>query len=476
MKQDIAVAEELRDFLLSAGARPWLDKHELVLGDAWESEIKTALRASDACLVCLREGFDEKGFRQREVRWALEELERRPPGKGFVIPFLIEPCKLPHWCEPLHAGMDLEQPTPYAAVLRAIDKHCGTTLSSQEAPPHSALAFSADQLAGARELLTRTLGAGAGDRILLVCDETSTAAASCISHVAVSELSSICEVRRIALPKGAETAARILASVGGDIQRATSVVLLGAAAAPGTAFRMSVLDAAIQVRNVRTVFMPGVTVGGLSRLAGSWPVVAERAKQLAGVIRASRVGELTTQSDAGVHLLRFELGEHVPVAADGLASPSSWLNLPAGEAYVIPNHGTTEGEIAIAASMPGYVFQKGKSVVLTFRRGKVRPPIEGHREARRTLERLLFAEGDRVRSPNCTTVAEVGVGTNHTIRSLTGAPFLDEKRLGVVHVGLGSNTSLGGPTRSRQHIDLMTTAKVLTFDGVRVVVNGRYML
>lgn len=94
-KQDIAVAEQLCDFLLSAGAKPWLDKRELALGDEWEAEIKAALRASDACVVCLREGFDQQGFRQREVRWALEELERRPPGKGYIIPFLIEPCGIP---------------------------------------------------------------------------------------------------------------------------------------------------------------------------------------------------------------------------------------------------------------------------------------------------------------------------------------------------------------------------------------------
>jgi tetratricopeptide (TPR) repeat protein len=130
MREDVDVAEELYAYLKSAGADPWLDRKNLVYGDDYESEIRNAIRQSELFVACLRPGFDEKGFRQREVRWALAEAERRPPGKAFMIPFIVEPCELPDWANRIHAGADLSRRTMPFDILRAIDKHCGTALAS----------------------------------------------------------------------------------------------------------------------------------------------------------------------------------------------------------------------------------------------------------------------------------------------------------------------------------------------------------
>jgi hypothetical protein len=104
--------------------RPWLDQRSLALGDEWESEIKKAVVAADIFLVCLRPGFDGIGFRQKEVRWALEAVQLRPPGRGFIVPVIIKPCELPDWCQPFHAG-DTSKPTDLEDILRAIKKHLG---------------------------------------------------------------------------------------------------------------------------------------------------------------------------------------------------------------------------------------------------------------------------------------------------------------------------------------------------------------
>lgn len=126
-KQDVPAAADFYDQLVYAGAEPWMDKKNLVLGDDWEVEIKKAVAASDAFVPLLRPEFDEIGFRQKEVRWALEAVKLRPPGWGFIIPYIIEPCVLPDWCKPLHAG-HLSQRTPYDEVLKAIEKHTRMTL------------------------------------------------------------------------------------------------------------------------------------------------------------------------------------------------------------------------------------------------------------------------------------------------------------------------------------------------------------
>ncbi|MFH0981569.1 MAG: toll/interleukin-1 receptor domain-containing protein [Planctomycetota bacterium] len=127
-KKDYQQATDLYDYLVAAGANPWLDRKDLVLGDNWEDEIKKAVTTADVFVVCLRSGFDEIGFRQKEVRWAKEALKLRPPGRGFIVPFMLEACGLPEWCKPLHAGADLSKPTHMAEVARAIEKHCGTAL------------------------------------------------------------------------------------------------------------------------------------------------------------------------------------------------------------------------------------------------------------------------------------------------------------------------------------------------------------
>lgn len=126
-KQDSAAAEEIFRQLDEAGADPWLDKEKLVLGDDWEQEIKRAVASADAFVVCLRPGFHDIGFRQQEVHWAIEALQRRPPGRGFIIPFIVEPCDLPDWCKPFHAGSELSTRSTIEALIRAVEKHCNWT-------------------------------------------------------------------------------------------------------------------------------------------------------------------------------------------------------------------------------------------------------------------------------------------------------------------------------------------------------------
>lgn len=128
--QDVSEASRLYEALEIAGARPWMDKKKMVHGDVWESEIKAAVSTANAFVVCLRPGFDDIGFRQQEVRWALEALSLRPPGRGFVIPYVIEPCELPDWCKPFHAGNHRNERTSINEVIIAIEKHTGSQLRS----------------------------------------------------------------------------------------------------------------------------------------------------------------------------------------------------------------------------------------------------------------------------------------------------------------------------------------------------------
>lgn len=132
-KQDAEEADEVYLRLKATGADPWLDKRSLLLGDDWEAEIKKAVYSADVFVVCLRPGFNEIGFRQKEIRWALDALQMRPPDRGFIIPFLVVPCVIPEWCRKFHAGSDLSQAVSFEELLRSVEHHCGVTLRSAEA-------------------------------------------------------------------------------------------------------------------------------------------------------------------------------------------------------------------------------------------------------------------------------------------------------------------------------------------------------
>lgn len=74
------------------GVDAWLDKEELLPGQDWEHEIRKAVREADAIVVCLSKQFDQAGFRQKEVRLALDTAMEQPEGEIFIIPARLEEC------------------------------------------------------------------------------------------------------------------------------------------------------------------------------------------------------------------------------------------------------------------------------------------------------------------------------------------------------------------------------------------------
>ena len=55
-------------------------------------EIRKAVRESDVVVVCLSKQFNQAGFRQKEVRLALDTAMEKPEGEIFIIPARLEEC------------------------------------------------------------------------------------------------------------------------------------------------------------------------------------------------------------------------------------------------------------------------------------------------------------------------------------------------------------------------------------------------
>jgi WD40 repeat protein len=105
--------------LTKDGVNAWLDKEKLLPGQDWEYEIRRAVRESDVVVVCLSKQFNQAGFRQKEVRLALDTAMEQPEGEIFIIPARLEECdnleslRKWHW-------VDLFEDDGYEALMRAL--------------------------------------------------------------------------------------------------------------------------------------------------------------------------------------------------------------------------------------------------------------------------------------------------------------------------------------------------------------------
>jgi hypothetical protein len=133
---------------------PWIDEDELLPGQDWQKEIPRAVKASDVVIVCLSNAFNKAGYRQKEVRLALDAADEQPEGTIFLIPLKLEPCDVPiqlrRW-----QWVDLFDSTGYGKLLQSLNRRrielCGPRLPS---PPHPAgVPASLDKRGRTREII-----------------------------------------------------------------------------------------------------------------------------------------------------------------------------------------------------------------------------------------------------------------------------------------------------------------------------------
>ena len=116
--------------LTQDGVDAWLDKEKLLPGQDWELEIRKAVREADVVVVCLSKQFNQAGFRQKEVRLALDTAMEKPEGEIFIIPARLEECdtleslRKWHWVDLFEEG-GYEK---FIQALRARAEKIGATL------------------------------------------------------------------------------------------------------------------------------------------------------------------------------------------------------------------------------------------------------------------------------------------------------------------------------------------------------------
>ena len=105
--------------LTKDGVDAWLDKEKLLPGQDWELEIRKAVREADVVVVCLSKQFNQAGFRQKEVRLALDTAMEQPEGEIFIIPARLEECDTLESLRKWH-WVDLFEDDGYEQLIRAL--------------------------------------------------------------------------------------------------------------------------------------------------------------------------------------------------------------------------------------------------------------------------------------------------------------------------------------------------------------------
>jgi TIR domain len=119
--------------LTKDGVDAWLDKEKLLPGQDWEYEIRKAVREADVVVVCLSKQFNQAGFRQKEVRLALDTAMEQPEGEIFIIPARLEECENLESLRKWH-WVDLFEEDGYQRLMRSLQaraKKIGAELQGQ---------------------------------------------------------------------------------------------------------------------------------------------------------------------------------------------------------------------------------------------------------------------------------------------------------------------------------------------------------
>ena len=180
-----------------------------------------------------------------------------------------------------------------------------------------------------------------------------------------------------------------------------------------------------------------------------WHALAARTKCLAAAV--NEAVEIVLETPNGTRM-RFGKAGRQAKGDDGLlTAPGSFGNLPAGEVYLAPLEGTSEGVMVLEY---GPTRKLTSPLELIVRNGMV-TDIRGDEPLREWLEHR-FAESEKNRN-----IAELGIGTND--RATRPDNILEaEKILGTIHIALGDNSGFGGTVQTPFHEDYVFYRPTLT--------------
>jgi leucyl aminopeptidase (aminopeptidase T) len=227
----------------------------------------------------------------------------------------------------------------------------------------------------------------------------------------------------------------------------------------------------------RVISMPTITHEIILRtLAIDYAEIADLSKKIAGFQTAGNRARVTSPNGTD---LQLDLTGRMAIADTGFfTNPGDFGNLPAGESFIAPVEGKSNGTIIFDGCFADIALDQ--PITVTVENGTA-TDIQGGSAARLLNERLA-----RVGKRGY-TIAEFGIGTNkharlyspsenkNSQRPVSNTNLLEiEKVYGTCHIALGNNATFGGEVDVPFHSDGVILKPTVTIDENVIVKDGEF--
>ena len=180
-----------------------------------------------------------------------------------------------------------------------------------------------------------------------------------------------------------------------------------------------------------------------------WKALKQRTNNLAASLDNAEKVLITAPN--GTDLTIGIKGRKVLADTGDLTLPGAFGNLPAGEVFVAPVEGTTEGTLVLEWAPTAKLES---AVVLEIEKGLVKG-VSGNEPY---VQRLVKKLGE---NPDFRNIAELGIGTNDMAKRADNI-LESEKILGTIHIAFGDNSTFGGNVRTPFHQDFVIFKPTVT--------------
>ncbi|MBF0547090.1 MAG: hypothetical protein HQM08_21795 [Candidatus Riflebacteria bacterium] len=203
-------------------------------------------------------------------------------------------------------------------------------------------------------------------------------------------------------------------------------------------------------------------------LRADFKLLANDGFRVAEMLNKGEKVEITSSDGTN---LKFSISERRANTAPGFCHlPGELASPPDSETNIAIVEDSTEGIFLVNGSIPhpeiGLIHEP---ITLYFHEGKIYK-IEGNHLAKR-LENIFEKAG----SENARIAGEFGVGLN-PFASLSGDMLEDEGVRGTVHIGVGSNATIGGLNKINFHLDHVTSRVDVKIDKIFLMKQGNLFL
>jgi len=214
-------------------------------------------------------------------------------------------------------------------------------------------------------------------------------------------------------------------------------------------------------KGTKVVTLPGITEQIMKQsIAVNYKKLQQDTNKLFNKLKKAKEIRITTNSGTN---LEFKTKNRKWIKDAGDFKSKKRGNLPAGEVFIAPFEGTTNGTLIIdwAKHDKKTYAKKGTTI-------KIKDGSATYISDKKSILAKYFKK-----IKNATNIAECGIGTNYKAK-LIGNILQDEKALKTCHIAFGSNISMGGRVYSTLHFDTILIKPTIYADNKLIMENGKF--